>query len=130
MDAGSGRLRAHTILVVAEVALCMVLLVGAGLLVRTLWLLHNINPGFDSHNVAAMDIPRPAASGSNNTNFMTHVLDRACVLPGVEAVAATSNTPLSGSNESTWSIQLEDQPPLHHSSMARHSRAASESSTG
>ncbi|MBZ5729183.1 MAG: ABC transporter permease [Acidobacteriia bacterium] len=104
------RIPARRALVVAEVALCMVLLIGAGLLVRTIWELHNTDPGFDPHQVVTMDLPRPAPD-RGGTEFNEQVLQRLRGLPGVEAAAAASNVPLSG-YESTWSIQVEGQPPL------------------
>ena len=108
-DSDSRRTRARSALLVAEVALCMVLLIGAGLLVRTLWVLRNTDPGFDSHQVITMVLPRP---GQGDFPFMRQVLERVRALPGVQSAAVTSNVPLSGSNESTWSIQIEGQPPL------------------
>ena len=110
-DADAGRSRAGSALVVVEVGLCMVLLVGAGLLVRTLWVLQDTDPGFDPQQVVTMDVPR-STPGRSSHDFIQQVLERARALPGVEAAAAASNVPLSGSNESTWSIQIEGQPPL------------------
>jgi putative ABC transport system permease protein len=86
-----------------------VLLISAGLLLRTLWVLDATDPGFDPHQVVAMDLPRP---GVGDPAFMQQAIDRIRSLPGVQSVAATSNIPLSGSNESTWSIQVEGQPIL------------------
>jgi predicted permease len=108
-DADGGRVGARNALLVAEVALSMVLLIGAGLLVRTLWILHYTDPGFDAHEVATMVLPRP---GTGDFPFMQQVLERVRALPGVQSAALTSNIPLSGSDESTWSVQIEGQPPL------------------
>ena len=107
-DSDSGRLRAHNALVTVEVALCMMLLVGAGLLVRTLWILRSTDPGFEPHNVLTFVLPR---SNHGDHTFIEQALERVRALPGIEAVGATSNIPLSGSNESTWSIQLEGEAP-------------------
>jgi predicted permease len=107
-DADSGRLRARSALVTVEVALCMMLLVGAGLLVRTLWILRSTDPGFEPHNVLTFVLPRPNQS---DHTFVAQAVERLRALPGVEAAGATSNIPLSGSNESTWSIQLEGETP-------------------
>jgi putative ABC transport system permease protein len=87
------------LLVTAEMALAMVLLIGAGLLIRTFSALHNVAPGFDAHNVLTMDT---ALTGSHfdrtaAINLMTRqALDRVHAIPGVEAAAATSYLPLQG----------------------------------
>lgn len=108
-DAESGKLRARSALVAAEVAMCMLLLIGAGLLVRTLWALHDIDPGFNPHNVVTMGVPR---AGKDSGEFLQRTLERVRALPGVEAAGATTNVPLSHSDESNWPIQIEGQPPL------------------
>jgi putative ABC transport system permease protein len=87
------------LLVTAEMALAMVLLIGAGLLIRTFSALHNVAPGFDAHNVLTMDT---ALTGSHfdrtaAIDLMTRqALDRIHAIPGVEAAAATSYLPLQG----------------------------------
>jgi len=87
------------LLVVAEMALAMVLLIGAGLLIRTFSALHSVAPGFDAHNVLTMDT---ALTGSHfdrtaAIDLMTReALDRIHAIPGVEAAAATSYLPLEG----------------------------------
>ena len=110
-DADAGRAGVRSALVVAEVAMCMVLLTGAGLLVRTLWSLESADPGFDPHHVVTMDLPR-SGSSTESIAFINEVLRRVRGLPGVEAATAASNVPSSGSNESTWSIQVEGAPKL------------------
>ena len=52
----SGGNRTRNALVVAEVAFSLMLLIGAGLLIRSLWALHNVNPGFDPDHVVTMDL--------------------------------------------------------------------------
>jgi predicted permease len=111
-DSTSLRMGSRNILVIAEVALCMVLLIGAGLLLRTVWVLQHTNAGIDPRNVLTMDLPRPPAPGAGNQAFIQQVLERLRALPGIDSAAATSNVPLSGSNESTWSVQIEGQPSL------------------
>jgi predicted permease len=107
-DSDSGRLRARSALVTVEVALCMMLLVGAGLLVRTLWTLRGTLTGFDPHNVITFTIPRP---NHGDHRFLEQALERLRALPGVEAAGAISNIPLTGSDENTWSISLEGEVP-------------------
>jgi len=91
--------KARGVLVMAEMALAMVLLIGAGLLIKTFSALHSVAPGFDAHNVLTMDT---ALTGSHfdrtaAIDLMTrHALDRIHAIPGVEAAAATSYLPLEG----------------------------------
>lgn len=94
---GTGRGRLRGALVVAEVALSLVLLVGAGLLIRTLNNLLSVAPGFDSHNVLTCQL---TLSGEryDTTNeaaaFYREALERIGALPGVEAAAITNKLPL------------------------------------
>ncbi len=86
---GSGRLRSG--LVVLEVALAMVLLVAAGLMLRTFSYLRAINPGFSGRNVLACHLKVPDAqyrSGAQQSVFFAQVLERVRSLPGVRSAAA------------------------------------------
>lgn len=96
----SGRqTKGRSLLVVAEIALALVLLTGAGLLIRTFWALRTVDPGFDAHNVLTMEM---SLSG---TRFETPAMLGALVrnaerriesIPGVIAAAATFSLPLEG----------------------------------
>ena len=91
--------KARGMLVVAEIALALVLLVGAGLLIRTFAALHNVVPGFDPHNVLTMETSLTGAhyDQTAGVDLMTRqVLDRIQAIPGVEAAAASSYLPLQG----------------------------------
>jgi putative ABC transport system permease protein len=87
------------VLVMVEMALAIVLLIGAGLLIRTFSALHSVTPGFEAHNVLTMDT---ALTGSHfdrtaAIDLMTRqALDRIHAIPGVEAAAASSYLPLQG----------------------------------
>jgi putative ABC transport system permease protein len=84
-DAGGSNTR--NALVVSEVALSLVLLIGAGLMVRTLLELRSVQPGFDSANVLTMSVSIPRdkfASPSGQINFFGEVLQRVRALPGVD----------------------------------------------
>ncbi|HJO39147.1 MAG: hypothetical protein QGF21_07150 [Vicinamibacterales bacterium] len=59
---GRGRRRARSLLVVGEVALALVLLIGAGLLIRSFWLLQQVDPGFDADNVLVVGLSLPDAT--------------------------------------------------------------------
>ncbi len=91
--------KARSALVVAEMALAIVLLVGAGLLIRTFSALHSVAPGFDPHNVLTMDT---ALTGTNYdrtaaiTTMSREAIERIEAIPGVEAAGATSYLPLEG----------------------------------
>ena len=98
---GSGRRqnRARGALVVAEMALAIVLLVGAGLLIRTFLALHQVPPGFDPHNVLTMNTSLTGSQYEKTaaiTETARRVIERIEALPGVEAAAATDYLPLEG----------------------------------
>ena len=75
----------QSVLVVCEVALSLVLLAGAGLMIRSLWNLRGANPGFDSSNLLTMAVPMPEnryKTPAENINFWNQVLEHVRALPG------------------------------------------------
>jgi len=113
-DASVGGRTTRNVLVVAEVALSLVLLIGAGLMIRSWWSLHGVDPGFETRSVATMSISVPAtkfADATQQTSFYEQVLQRVRTLPGVEAVGLVDNLPLSGGG-SHEPIAIEGQPVL------------------
>jgi predicted permease len=95
---GTGLTRAT--LVVAETALALMLLVGAGLLIKSFAQLRSVNPGFSTDNVLTAQIALPPlryADAGARRAFWTRLVDKARSLPGVTAAGLTSNVPLSGS---------------------------------
>jgi putative ABC transport system permease protein len=99
--ASLGRYRFRSWLVVAEVALALVLLVGAGLLIHSFWRLHQVRPGFRSDKVLtmAMTIPRTKYSQAEQVAaFYRQTLQRVEALAGVERAAVSSTLPLRGWN--------------------------------
>ena len=93
---GSKRLR--DLLVVAEVALALVLLVGAGLLMKSLTAMLKVDPGFDTSNLLTMRVALPPArytDDASSARFYAEVLRRVSTVPGVRGVAETSNLPLA-----------------------------------
>jgi len=102
-------------LVAAEVALALVVLVGAGLMVKSLARLVNVDPGLDPHNVltVTMALPQPDFYGPPvRRNFCADVADRVGTLPGVTSVGAVSHLPLSGANAGrSFSIDGRVLPP-------------------
>src|SRR5262249_44583827 len=102
-------------LVVSEVALALVLLVGAGLLIRSLWQLHAVDPGFDPRNVLPMTVGIPEAkygSHEQQQRFYDQVLQRIRTLPGIEGAAAVDTLPLQGGSMQPVAIEGQPAPPL------------------
>jgi predicted permease len=96
-------------LVALEMALALVVLVSAGLLIRSFWRLQQVNPGFAPQNVLAMSLTLPATKyrePAQRDNFYKELLQKVRALPGVQAAGATSNLPLSGNN-SSGSFRIE-----------------------
>jgi len=112
-DASGGKMR--NVLVVSEVSLSLVLLIGAGLMLRTLWELRNVRPGFDSANVLTMFLAIPAdrfASPSGQLNFFQEVLQRVRALPGVDSAGVIDSLPLSSDGGSHQPFSIEGHPVL------------------
>jgi predicted permease len=86
--------RTRTLLIVSEMALGFVLLVGAGLMIRTLIQLHHVSPGFDPNHVLTFEIMPPGGLGAQRTNFVNQCEEKLAALPGVESVGAISHLPL------------------------------------
>jgi putative ABC transport system permease protein len=115
--AGAERNQVRNSLVIAEIALALVLLVGAGLLLKSYGRVQNIDPGFDRHNVLTAEVNLPDTKypqresanhreGEAMINFWNEALRRVQQLPGVEAAGFTTILPLSGSNsDSSFSIE-------------------------
>jgi putative ABC transport system permease protein len=119
-DGGKGagqsasRNRTRSLLVIFETAIAVVLLIGAGLLIRSYIRLQNVNPGFDAANVLTTRInlayfkynsPEKAAT------FWGQLQGRLAALPGVEAVGMVTELPLSGQpNDAPFTV--EGRPPV------------------
>ena len=90
MTTGRGQHRTHNILVVAETAIGLVLLVGAGLLIHSFVRVLNIDPGFDPHHVltANIDLPDSQYPSLKRVQFQEELLSRVAALPGVESVSS------------------------------------------
>ena len=96
---GARRLRVRGALVVSEFALAVVLLVGAGLVLRSFGALLAVDPGFDPRGVVAMEVSlRGTASGGEARRgaFFRDLLARVSALPGVQAAGAINHLPLHG----------------------------------
>lgn len=116
-DAGRGSTgRRHvfrSVLVVAEVALTLVLLVGAGLMVRSFYRLQQVDPGFNYDNLLTFVITLPQRKypdDQSRLNFFDQVAEKIRALPGVEMVGLSSGLPL-GNNGWQNSFVVDGQPP-------------------
>jgi predicted permease len=103
------RNRTRGLLVIFESAVAVMLLIGAGLLIRSLIQLQNTNPGFDSNNVVTMriDLPRNKYSAPEApSRFWEQFQGRVSALPGVESVGLVSELPLSGQpNDMPYTVE-------------------------
>jgi putative ABC transport system permease protein len=109
---GSTRNRLRSALVVSEVAITLVLLVCAGLLIRTVARLRAVDTGFDSSNILAMNIGLPSVKypkPENRVAFFKQLSDRLSSVPGVKAAGTTSVLPLSD-NFDGRGLAVEDFP--------------------
>jgi len=111
---GTTRSRVRSVLVVLESAIAVILLIGAGLLVRSLIALQNVDPGFDANNVLTLrvDLPRLKYNTPDKTrNFFQELETRVSGLPGVETVGMVTELPLSGQlNDIPFTV--EGRPPV------------------
>jgi len=109
---GGGHQTARRVLVVAEIALALVLLVGAGLLLRSLTRLFSIAPGFAPSHVLTMQVQssgQRVAAPANTHRFFSAALEAVRAVPGVEAAGFSSQLPLSGSRDS-YGVHFESTP--------------------
>jgi putative ABC transport system permease protein len=110
-----GERRVRSLLVVSEVALAMLLLVGAGLLIRSLGQLQAVDPGIDPRNVLTMTVAIPTTKypePGQQTRFFDQVLQRVRVLPGVVSAATVDSLPLQGGSTQPVAIEGQPVPPL------------------
>ena len=104
----------QSLLVVGEVALALVLLVGAGLLIRSLWRMQQIEPGFKPDKLLALQLEFPASRYSDTQvmSFVTRLNERLAALPGVESVGVADSQPLSHFGGDSGSIFIEGKLDL------------------
>jgi putative ABC transport system permease protein len=120
-DSDSGGSRTRSILVVSEVALSLILLVGAGLMIRSLWLLSTLDAGFDPHGVLTMNLVVPNNKYSRPVDevaFFDRVLSKVRALPGVVSAGLIDDLPLNGGSHQPVAIEgrpaqaMSDQPEV------------------
>ena len=114
-ETGRGTTRRHWLrssLVVVEVATTLVLLIGAGLMIRSFYRLQNVNPGFSYDHLTSFSITLPQkkyATEEQRSDFFKRLLENIRALPGVEAAAAASGLPL-GNNGWQTSFLVDGKP--------------------
>lgn len=108
---GSVRRGARETFIALQVALAVVLLVGAGLLARSLWALQGVPSGFSPEQVLAMDVSLPVATYEEGEQipFYERLQEWVGAVPGVLAVGAVNILPLSGNYDSRG-VQIDDHP--------------------
>ncbi len=92
----------RTVLVVSEVTLSLVLLIGAGLMLRSFAAIQKVDPGFDPKNAVTFTAPLPFAkylSSQARATFVNQLGDRLATIPGVESVGGVSPLPLAGGEQ-------------------------------
>lgn len=108
----AGRSRLRGALVVAEVALALVMIVGAGLLVRTFLNLRQVPLGFDAERVLAMDVTASDTryvTDAQWRDFYARLVERSRAIPGVESAAIVTLRPLWGTVGMDWPFAAEGQ---------------------
>ncbi len=106
-----GRRRLQRLLVVAQLAISTVLLVGAGLLVRSLIQLYSVDPGFDLGNVLALEAPDfSQAEQSRRQAFTASLVEDLAAQPEIETAAVASTAPLTGSYVIRREFEIEGSP--------------------
>jgi putative ABC transport system permease protein len=101
-------------LVIAEIALALVLLVGAGLLIRSFARLQGVDPGFNAHNLLTMKVSLPGRkydTDQKRINFFRQAVAQMQSLPGVESAGAVSFLPFAAPHAGTL-VEIEGRPKL------------------
>ena len=119
--AETGGKRTRAALVVAEVALSLMLLAGAGLLLRSLWKLQSVDPGFDIHNTLTAHVSLPDKQLGNPqkaTIILQQLLSQLRSIPGVQTAAFIDDLPLQGGSMQPVAVEgrpvvaMADQPEM------------------
>jgi putative ABC transport system permease protein len=112
ITAGTRAQRLRNVFVVAQVALALVLLIGAGLLIKSLSRLQSVDPGFQADHLLTMRINLPVRKYDSDPkllNFFKQASEQIRAIPGVESVGAINTIPFGGPHSGT-NLQIEGQP--------------------
>lgn len=107
-----GRRRLRNALVIVEVALSLILLVGAGLMINSFWRLLNVEPGFDKKNLLSIELSLTSdryAQESQRGAFYQQLLERVSTVPGVQSAAIVNHPPFSG-RRGIGAFKIEGKP--------------------
>jgi putative ABC transport system permease protein len=122
-SATAGRLRLRNLLIVGQVAISFVLLIGAGLMLRTLWKLKNIDPGFRAERVLTSRLDLNFSKYTNadeRRTFHDRLLERLAGEPGVVTAALAGTFPLNDAGgPSNGRFRIEGRPPVSDLAMPR-----------
>ena len=113
MAGGPWQRRARASLVVVEIAVTVVLTIGAGLLIRSFARLQNVSPGFDPTHALAADLPLSGPKYANDevrTGVVRRLIDRLNGVPGVRRAAVTTTLPMTGGG-ATIHFNVKGRPP-------------------
>jgi predicted permease len=110
VSAGTGSHRVRSVLVVVEFALALVLVVGAGLLIRSWWNVRNIDPGFRPEPVLMMEFSSPAnfSDAAQRTALYQSVLEQIQAVPGVKSAGIIGDLFIGSSREQLLTVERED----------------------
>jgi putative ABC transport system permease protein len=106
--------RTRALLVISQVSLSLLLLAGAGLLIKSFFNLRATDPGFDPARLLVLDLVVPRTTypePEQQRRFFTQLLPKLAALPGVEAVAGANPAPFCG-NSDNQSFTIAGQPPI------------------
>ena len=121
-DRGStgGRHRVRSALVVSEIAIALVLLIGAGLMVKSLWRLQNVSTGFQTRNLLTMQLSytvRPNETDRARV-FFNELEEKVKATPGVESVALSNGLPFLGAPEDSLQVKGRPKPKPNEEMMS------------
>jgi putative ABC transport system permease protein len=109
---GRERLRVRSALVIIQVALALILVVSAGLMVKSFWRLRNVDPGIDPGNILTVRLNLPESEYQDpkkTARFVTQLLEKVRTLPGVTSAATVNLLPMDGGGSNNGHV-IEDFP--------------------
>lgn len=101
------RMRLRKVFVVSEIALSVILLIGASLLITSFIRLQTVSLGIDSKNLVALDLSLPPAKyegPEKQADFYHRLIERLSTTPGIKSAAATDGLPVAGTNRTTYAV--------------------------
>jgi putative ABC transport system permease protein len=119
---GINRQRVRSLLVVSEVALTVLLLIGAGLMIKSFISLQKVNPGFNADNTLTMLVNLPASKYSDDhqvEGFFEQALQKIEALPGVQSAGVVTSVPLTSTSIIRLRFIVDAHPPANASEVPR-----------